>query len=134
MPGTAPGLASGEQTAHDSAAHPLSRRARAVCQRAAPPPGTQPQLLQDAADGAAFFYVGGFHRGLRHGLGVAIFANGEEFSGELAADAPHGYGVARLGSKKGIYEGQWAHGMRHGWAVSTLPNNSMWAGARPASH
>lgn len=64
---------------------------------------------------------------------MAGFANGEEFSGELQHDSPHGYGVAHLGNQKGTYEGQWLNGVRHGWAVSTVSNGDMWAGAIPPS-
>ncbi len=41
---------------------------------------------------------------------------------------PQGLGVANLGGKAGVYEGEWLAGVRHGWAVTTLGNQSMWAG------
>ena len=87
--------------------------------------------MQEAEEPGAFFYVGEFLGGLRQGLGVAGFPNGEEYAGEVAQDAPHGYGVAHLTGGKGTYEGAWRNGQRHGWAVSTLPNGSLWAGAVP---
>lgn len=73
-------------------------------------------------------FVGSFRNNVRHGLGVANYADGEEYAGEFHAGAAEGYGVAELGDRGGVYEGEWRDGMRHGWAVSTLNNHAMWAG------
>lgn len=75
-----------------------------------------------------FGYIGTFTRGIRNGDGVVLFPNGEEYSGEMFEGTPHGYGIARLEGRKGIYAGQWLEGRRHGWAVSTLLNGTLWAG------
>ena len=86
-------------------------------------------LLQDCtAEGEPQAYIGCFRGDVRQGLGVASYKNGEEFAGEFQAGAAQGYGVAELGAKGGLYEGEWRDGSRHGWAVSTLSNRSMWAG------
>ena len=79
-------------------------------------------------------YVGNFRCDSRHGLGVAIYTNGEEYAGEFQGDIAEGYGVASLGGTSGTYEGEWRSGTRHGWAVSTLSNKSMWAGKRHWLH
>ena len=73
-------------------------------------------------------YVGTFRRDSRHGLGVAMYRTGQDYVGEFQGGLPGGYGVGSLGGTSGTYEGEWRDGMRHGWAVSTLSNNAMWAG------
>lgn len=78
--------------------------------------------------------MGTFQNGLRHGAGVAFFPKGEEYSGEISDGTPHGYGIARLEGRKGFYAGQWLEGRRHGWAVSTLLNGTLWAGKPPKKY
>lgn len=56
------------------------------------------------------------------------YGNKEEFCGEFGEGVLDGVGVANLGGKAGVYEGEWAKGARHGWAVTTLDNQTMWAG------
>ena len=75
-----------------------------------------------------FGYIGSFKEGLGQGIGIALFPDGEEYSGEIVESMPQGYGVARLRGRKGLYAGQWQGGTRHGWAVSTLLNGALWAG------
>ena len=85
--------------------------------------------MQDALDEEGpNVYIGKFRDGLRHGLGVENFDNGEEYAGEHDSGVANGYGVADLGTRGGTYEGEWKGGARHGWAVSTLCNKAMWAG------
>ena len=86
-------------------------------------------LVQESEHEDGFYYVGSYCKGRRQGLGLAGFdASGEEYTGEMQEDAPHGYGVAQLGPRRGTYEGQWMYGKRHGWAVTTLSDGNMWAG------
>jgi prepilin-type processing-associated H-X9-DG protein len=67
------------------------------------------------------FCTGEFRSGKRHGRGVCIDAEGDEYDGQWQNNKRHGYGVLR-DSLNGVYRGQFADGVRNGAGTYLWPD------------
>ena len=54
---------------------------------------------------------------------IAMAVRRLRYIGQYTDDLPHGYGVYYFGSGQ-KYEGEWAHGKKHGWSIYTVGGTS----------
>jgi hypothetical protein len=68
-------------------------------------------------------YKGGWNNGQWHGVGEAIFANGDRYNGDYHLDQRHGHG--RYGWSDGrVYEGDFKADKRHGKGIFYWPDGA----------
>ncbi|KAH8617048.1 putative MORN repeat [Trypanosoma vivax] len=74
--------------------------------------------------------------GTKHGLGMALFPNGDAYSGEYDNNQRHGIGVYWWAQQGVIYTGRWHQGVRHGRGRIVYPDGSRYNGtwARDVKH
>jgi hypothetical protein len=65
-------------------------------------------------DEAGETYEGEMVKGLRHGLGICVYANSYMYQGQWKRGREHGRGKLMTGARKVIYEGDWADGKMNG--------------------
>lgn len=77
-------------------------------------------------------YVGDFHEGKKHGLGVKTWPWGDRYEGEFAEDFKHGAGLYVWGERSAFagesYEGGFANDKRNGYGVYIWPTGDKYAG------
>jgi len=59
-------------------------------------------------------YTGGYQYGLKHGMGLLEYPNGDTYRGQFAFDKRHGSGTYKYASDGNMYSGEWSNGLRHG--------------------
>ncbi|ORC85089.1 uncharacterized protein TM35_000381640 [Trypanosoma theileri] len=76
-------------------------------------------------------YEGGRRKrdGAKHGVGHALFPNGDAYTGEYAGNMRHGLGLYWWAQQGVLYTGRWHNGMRHGNGRITYPDGSHYRGA-----
>nr|CCC91743.1 conserved hypothetical protein [Trypanosoma congolense IL3000] len=74
--------------------------------------------------------------GTKHGLGMALFPNGDAYAGEYDNNRRHGAGVYWWKEQGVIYTGRWHNGVRHGRGRIVYPDGSRYLGSwsRDAKH
>ncbi|WP_417068882.1 MORN repeat-containing protein [Niveibacterium terrae] len=76
-------------------------------------------------------YEGGFHLGMKHGLGEKRWANGDRYTGEFRSDKRHGRGIYRWahGPWAGEqYAGDYVENRRQGFGIYTWPTGDRYEG------
>ncbi|KAH9588744.1 MORN motif [Trypanosoma melophagium] len=75
-------------------------------------------------------YDGGRRKcdGAKHGVGHALFPNGDAYTGEYVGNMRHGLGLYWWATQGIIYTGQWHNGIRHGIGRITYPDGSHYRG------
>jgi len=59
------------------------------------------------------FYRGEFREGKKHGKGILVWPNGNQYDGMFEDDLQHGIGVFK--EKRSIKKGLWERGIRKYW-------------------
>ncbi len=61
-------------------------------------------------------YTGGYQYGLKHGLGLLEYPNGDTYRGQFGFDKRHGAGTYKYvaDGSGNMYSGEWRNGRRHG--------------------
>jgi len=91
-------------------------------------------LSSDGGDGApAFIYSGGWDQGVRKGMGVTSFGNGDEFRGRYQGDVRNGHGEMNWHTIEGDrfgrrYVGDFTDGRKHGKGQMRFPNGDVYTG------
>ncbi|CBH12952.1 hypothetical protein, conserved [Trypanosoma brucei gambiense DAL972] len=67
--------------------------------------------------------------GTKHGLGMALFPNGDAYAGEYDHNRRHGVGVYWWAEQGVIYAGRWHNGVRHGRGRIVYPDGSRYVGS-----
>jgi len=71
-------------------------------------------------------YTGKYRKGMRHGQGTCVWADGSKYEGMWRYDVMHGKGTFTYKGYR--YEGDWQNGKRHGRGKLTFPDGSVYEG------
>eukprot|EP00750_Incisomonas_marina_P018503 INCI2983.1.p1 GENE.INCI2983.1~~INCI2983.1.p1 ORF type:complete len:534 (+),score=115.55 INCI2983.1:139-1740(+) len=80
------------------------------------PEWNEPDEGEEEAPKPFMRYSGGYQYGLKHGLGLLEYPNGDTYRGQFAFDKRHGAGTYKYvaDGTGNIYSGEWRNGLRHG--------------------
>jgi len=95
--------------------------------------GNRSGRSSQADDDPIFVYSGEWDRGVRMGLGVTSFRNGDEFRGRYQGDVRNGHGEMKFKKIQGDsfgrrYVGNFVDGRKHGKGQMTFPSGDVYTG------
>lgn len=74
------------------------------------------------------YYIGGWIRNNRQGLGFMIYQDGSYYQGQWYLNQPHGVGAYFSPDRKWVYKGKWKNGVKEGPGEESYPDGTVFKG------